>query len=647
MRLLNARTSEIHEFPNDDETPPYAILSHTWGEEECTFQHVSKPNVAFRRKGYTKIRFCCEQAVRDGLEWAWVDTCCIDKTNNAELSEAINSMFRWYKKAAICYAYLGDVRDASGLSESRWFTRGWTLQELIAPKDVRFYSADWDLLGSKIDLQDELQHITGIERSVLSTGAFDEICIAKRMSWAATRQTTRVEDLAYSLLGIFQVNMPLLYGEGKRSFIRLQEEIMKTSDDHTLFAWGIPSDLRPMDWTSIMSCSQGSQLHNLLADSPLEFVTRHDIRPLQGLQSDMPPIVFSNGVRIELPTWKRGQYRVAAISCYVHDHKTECLCIPLLHWSDRYTARCGSLVFIALEDWSTWTPETLLVKAPPTSIRPSPQVNTFSLVRVPNRKDCFILDELYCLHGVTYSEATRIITVPVNKRGAHAVLFFNPIYKPAYREYQDQERTLDISTEKPYYPLVRNSFPFAIVLGLDTKHWVAFVPILREDKADEDFHELLRNEGELVQFCTTKSQLKHILSNDNDVESLLRKENNHLDKLLYYFIHSGRIGHQVNVTRFNEPFQPTRIGRESWEVGLCVKLQVSNANLTDHTVFVCIEIKEFKDKHFLDEKEELHQEHFTPKWWEMKNMQWFPRAAPNVNKGLHIRIRRIHVERRG
>ncbi|KAI1409871.1 heterokaryon incompatibility protein-domain-containing protein [Hypoxylon sp. FL1857] len=576
MRLLNAKTYNIHEFPNDNETPPYAILSHTWGDEECTFQHwVSAPDVSLR-KGYLKIKLCCEQALKDGLEWAWVDTCCIDKTNNAELSEAINSMFRWYMKAAICYAYLGDVRDASKLGESRWFTRGWTLQELIAPKDVYFYSADWDILGSKHDLQDELQKITGIERSVLSTGIFDDICIAKRMSWAATRETTRTEDLAYSLLGIFNVNMPLLYGEGKKSFIRLQEEIMKNSDDHTLFAWSLPSDLRPVDG-SIMDSPQTSPSYGLLAESPSDFVTEHDVKPVQDLQSDMPPIVFNNGVRIELPIWEQVPNRFAVISCYVKGHSTEYIGIPILRWGDRYTARCGPLVLISAEDWPSRKIETLLIKAPPNSIRPSPRPNSFSLVRVPNNDDYFMINEVYCLPGVSYADDTRIITFPTTQEGAHAVLFFSPIYSAG------------------------NPFPFAVILGSDDDYWVAFIPILREKTADKDFHRLFRNQKGLVQYCMTKNHLKGLLKSNMCVASVLKKKN---ARLMRFWKNVG-------------------VNKEWWEVGLCVKLQVANSNLAEHTVFVCVEIVELKDKYSRDE---WNHAIFTPKWWETKRLRWFPES---------------------
>ncbi|PMD31841.1 HET-domain-containing protein, partial [Hyaloscypha variabilis F] len=216
--------------------PAFAILSHTWGDQECSLQNIDDPE-GKSRTGYMKINNCCEQALKDGLEWAWIDTCCIDKTSSAELSEAINSMFRFYRNAAICYAYLSDVTDLSELEKSRWFTRGWTLQELVAPKEVLFYSSTWTLLGSKLEISDRVSKITNIDTQVLATGAFHHINIAGRMSWAAGRQTTRVEDLAYCLMGIFDINMPLLYGEGEKSFIRLQEEIFRVSEDPSLFAW--------------------------------------------------------------------------------------------------------------------------------------------------------------------------------------------------------------------------------------------------------------------------------------------------------------------------------------------------------------------------------------------------------------------------
>lgn len=131
-------------------------------------------------------------------------------------------MYRWYQMAAVCYAYLEDVHDLRQLAESRYWTRAWTLQELIAPKNMEFYNMNWAPLGTKAKLQIEIQKITGIDHLVLKEGTFDHVCVAKRMAWAANRQATRLEDIAYSLMGIFNVNMPMLYGEGRKAFIRLQ-----------------------------------------------------------------------------------------------------------------------------------------------------------------------------------------------------------------------------------------------------------------------------------------------------------------------------------------------------------------------------------------------------------------------------------------
>lgn len=248
MRLLNSRTLQLEEFIGDANVPPYAILSHTWGEEEVTLQDIiSTAGSLKEKKGFKKIQYCCSQALADGLHWAWVDTCCIDKTSSAELSEAINSMFRWYSRSKVCYAYLTDVPYDGfndSLPKSRWFTRGWTLQELLAPSSVVYYSAEWTRIGDSEDFISVLRNVTRIDEGILSrTKSLDWISVAEKMSWAATRETTRVEDMAYCLLGIFNINMSLLYGEGERAFQRLQEEILRNSWDQSLFAWGLKEDL--------------------------------------------------------------------------------------------------------------------------------------------------------------------------------------------------------------------------------------------------------------------------------------------------------------------------------------------------------------------------------------------------------------------
>jgi Heterokaryon incompatibility protein (HET) len=176
-----------------------------------------------------------------GYGLVWIDTCCINKGSTTELAEAINSMYRWYAKASICIAYLEDVGEGRRpLKDSEWFERGWTLQELIAPRSVRFFDYEWRLLGDKIEILDLLATITRVPVGVLSGATSPRTCsIAQRMSWAAGRRTTRVEDRAYSLLGLFGVSIPMIYGEQESAFIRLQEEIIKKSADESIFCWNL------------------------------------------------------------------------------------------------------------------------------------------------------------------------------------------------------------------------------------------------------------------------------------------------------------------------------------------------------------------------------------------------------------------------
>jgi len=242
MRLINTLTRDFEEFIGRD-VPAYAILSHTWGVEEISFSELGHPGKSILEKeGYKKLDMVCQIAYQTGIKYVWVDTCCIDQSNNVELTEAINSMYNWYQRSEICYAYLSDLLPEApldiALGECRWFTRGWTLQELIAPEKIFFFDKDWNYRGAKEDLVDELSKITGIPQGILQhTEPLSSTSVAQRMSWAALRKTTRIEDVAYCLLGIFGVHMPLLYGSGNQAFRLLQEQIIKSVSDFSIFAW--------------------------------------------------------------------------------------------------------------------------------------------------------------------------------------------------------------------------------------------------------------------------------------------------------------------------------------------------------------------------------------------------------------------------
>ena len=250
MRLLKLKANGEFSLTNDivGDVPRYAILSHTWGadNEEVTFKDLEE-GTGERKAGYNKIRFCGKQASNDGLEYFWVDTCCINKPNHTELSEAITSMFRWYRDATKCYVYLSDVSIGnhnddnqsqrtweSAFQKCTWFIRGWTLQELLAPASVEFFSREGERLGDKKSLERQIHKTTGIPLGALRGNPLSNFSVNERMSWAAKRETERKEDKAYSLQGIFNVYMPILYGEEDNAFSRLIEEIEKTSKHKSL-----------------------------------------------------------------------------------------------------------------------------------------------------------------------------------------------------------------------------------------------------------------------------------------------------------------------------------------------------------------------------------------------------------------------------
>lgn len=309
MRLLRAESIQLEEFP-PGKIPPYAILSHTWETEEVLIDDL-RHNTAEQKSSWGKVKSACEASVNHGFEYIWIDSCCIDKSSSAELSETINSMYSWYQKAEICWTYLADVPAAvdpnesgSAFEKTRWLTRGFTLQELIAPPEVVFFSKEWVEMGKKSTLCKTLSRITRIDEDILMhRKPLEFASIARRMSWASNRQTTRPEDIAYCLMGIFDVNMPMLYGEGKaKAFLRLQEEIMKQSDDDSIFAW-VDRD------------ASADSLHGMLATSPANFAGSYDIVPFQW-GSSAPYFMTNLGLQIELRlTEVQERIYVAVLNC--------------------------------------------------------------------------------------------------------------------------------------------------------------------------------------------------------------------------------------------------------------------------------------------------------------------------------------------
>ena len=313
MRLLNIHTLEFGEFL-DGNIPPYCILSHRWGETELSYRDFRKGCYRTDCPGYQKIvNFCLVVKDRQVIEtfsnselcqWVWIDTICIDKRSSAELSEAINSMFNWYKSASECFVYLNDVaaggseeETLQALEDSSWFYRGWTLQELLAPEFVVFFDASWEIIGHLCGyvpcsygglhstygpwIGTEISDITNIPVQCLNDLQAQDVSIAQRMSWASNRTTSRIEDEAYCLLGIFDINMPLLYGEGAKAFQRLQEEIIRRSCDQSIFAWAYPNHRYADDAPRA-----------LLALSPHEFKDSGEVR--SHIDNDEQPYQITN-----------------------------------------------------------------------------------------------------------------------------------------------------------------------------------------------------------------------------------------------------------------------------------------------------------------------------------------------------------------
>lgn len=264
MRLLTwdfDGNFRLETFDDARARPKYAILSHTWGSdnEEVIYQDITTGS-GKHKIGHEKLNFSRTRAIKGGLNFVWIDTCCIDKTSSSELAEAINSMFRWYKESEVCYVYLTDVKVSNStkdLEVSRWFTRGWTLQELIAPSRVEFFDRDGTSLGNRKVLKGLISMRTRIAESLLEGRApLDSFNFSERMAWAAGRQTKRGEDLAYCLVGIFGISMSMQYGEGQETAVRrLRKKIKKREDELQQLAQSAPR------WSTVGGITQGRPNH--------------------------------------------------------------------------------------------------------------------------------------------------------------------------------------------------------------------------------------------------------------------------------------------------------------------------------------------------------------------------------------------------
>jgi hypothetical protein len=378
-------------------------------------------------------------------------------------------MFRYYQKAAICYAYLADVPsdfdedlESSIFSSSRWFTRGWTLQELIAPSKVNFYSSDWKKLGSKASLRSLLSKISKIDSSTLKDATnIQHVSVAQKMAWAANRMTTRIEDMAYCLLGIFNINMPLLYGEGEKAFLRLQEEIMKVTEDQSIFAWS-RSPISHLDlslrqdnllyrniWHQRHIHNGGieqtdtwqvdvSLLMSFLATSPADFASSSHVESLKywpGYDSSVP-LVRGESIRIEVPVFidqeakPRWQACLSAsirdltfalLGCRLLNKREYILAVPLLQWDARFYGRYGDPVLIpatrAIRDasWLKRQMKTMEIKAEPPRGGFRPRENGDILVSFEGSFEPFfgfeeyVLSAVYLFGNTTYDPTRQLL----------------------------------------------------------------------------------------------------------------------------------------------------------------------------------------------------------------------------------------------
>ncbi|KAK0108133.1 hypothetical protein ONS95_002955 [Cadophora gregata] len=445
MRLINCETGELEWFAV--QPPPYSILSHTWdGETEVTYQdymNFLSGRGKESRKNWAKVERSIEITLNSSerLKYIWIDTCCIDKTDTPELSEAINSMFKWYARATVCYAQIADFESdflaapmmsvyqinnsrAPGQGQShempqihaspqltdiakrelrgcRWFTRGWTLQELIAPPTVEFYDVHWIHFGNRNELGDLLTSITSIDKKIFEntgtthreqnvTSMLSRMTIAKKMSWAKNRQTARTEDIAYSLLGIFGVNMAMTYGEENKAFIRLQKEIMAQYNDLSIFAWAANPTAHGVV----------PEFRGILAHSPAEFANAGYFEPSRNAIANPDFTLTNNGVKInaQIRNIPNSKYLFLSLNCYDQadgPHNIQGITLQLIGFN-KYKRTNPSCLAIELNSWPLQPRKEFFISSDDTD------TDTEHLSRSDNQS--FVFD----LQGLEFYEKMRV-----------------------------------------------------------------------------------------------------------------------------------------------------------------------------------------------------------------------------------------------
>ena len=555
MRLLTTSTIELEWFLTEN-LPDYSILSHTWGDDEVSFQDMVNPCEGLdETAGYKKIQACCAQAASEGLEYVWVDTCCIDKTSSAELSEAINSMYLWYQRAEVCYAYLADVPgceddcdfERSGFSQSRWFTRGWTLQELLAPSSLVFLDETWVEIGTKASLQELVSEITGIDSQILLDYDGSYITVAQKMYWASKRETTRVEDRAYSLMGLFGVNMPLLYGEGENAFRRLQLEILKVSTDHSLFAWK----------------GDGTE-RGLLARSPIEFADCNGICEMNDNWPKPPYSMTNRGLRINL------HLKWIPPDCGYYDKPRECggqgqLIILAILDCQRQDRQKDDYTMLAIR-LKELGESGVFVRIEPNKIE---NLERFWIIRA-HEQQVFFSDEYFSGFNTVFDarnlERSYIFSVNRLVSGANQVYtptrFFGNKWHASEQDVQLELNQIE-NMGATLFQKESKGDGFLVILGIGkNRPWCDIVPDVRDETLMEAINPYIDSTG------TESKQNRKVLHLDRVNESLSGGE------YVLVAIRRGRIGeelqHIVHITikagRFSIPSRPRIIDADSPKV---------------------------------------------------------------------------------